>query len=121
MRDPAYLLDILQAAREIRELSNQLDRAKFARSKVEQFAVFHLFTVIGEAARRLSDTTKLAISDIPWQAMIGMRNHLVHGYDRIDIDLVWDTAIQDVPRLITRLEVIVSSDPSSEGTESKLE
>ncbi len=60
-RDPAYLLDMLQAARDIRERCRDIDAIQFAQDGTLQYAVYYLFTVIGEAARRLSATRVLTI------------------------------------------------------------
>ncbi|MCY4574040.1 MAG: DUF86 domain-containing protein [Gemmatimonadetes bacterium] len=47
---------------------------------------------------------------IPWREIVGMRNHLVHVYFDIDLRLVWDTVLNDLPDLITRLERLVPSE-----------
>ena len=44
---------------------------------------------------------------MPWPQIIGMRNRLVHGYDVIDFDLLWDTMTDDLPPLIAELERIL--------------
>ena len=47
---------------------------------------------------------------IPWQEIIGMRNRLIHGYDDIDFEILYQTITEDFPPLITQLEKLVSSD-----------
>ena len=42
--------------------------------------------------------------NVPWQAMTGMRNRMIHGYDDIDMDVVWDTAQDSIPRLLSMVE-----------------
>lgn len=108
---------MLTAAREIRGLCAGLDCAGFEQSRIHQVGRFHLFTVIGEAARRVSDATRAAHATLPWRDMIGMRNRLVHEYDQIDIDLTWDTIERDVPMLIVALEVILAKMDSDEAEE----
>jgi uncharacterized protein with HEPN domain len=63
--------------------------------------------IVGEAANRVSEATQRAHPDIPWSNIIGMRNRLVHGYDVIDYDLLWDTVTSDLPPLIAALQKIV--------------
>lgn len=63
--------------------------------------------IIGEAARRLSKETRLQLSEISWGQIIGMRNHLIHIYDDVDLAIVWDTIQNDCPPLIARLERVV--------------
>ena len=47
---------------------------------------------------------------IPWREIVGMRNRLVHAYFEIDLRLVWDTVLNDLPALISQLEPMVPSD-----------
>ena len=77
-RDDATLLDFLRAAR------------------LAQAAVLHELLVLGEAAKRLSAAFREEHPDVPWKAIAGMRDRLLHGYDDVDLDLVWKTV--DCPR-----------------------
>ncbi len=63
--------------------------------------------VIGEAAARVSQQTRDQNPQIPWSQIVGLRNRLVHGYDRIDLDLVWQIIIGDLPPLLTALVPLV--------------
>jgi uncharacterized protein with HEPN domain len=75
-----------------------------------RLAVTHLIQVIGEAAGRVSQPTRLAYPDIPWREITGMRNRIVHDYLNIDEDVVWQVSIADLPPLIALLEKIVPPD-----------
>ncbi|MBI3752870.1 MAG: DUF86 domain-containing protein [Deltaproteobacteria bacterium] len=66
--------------------------------------------IIGEAANKVATEVRDKYANIPWEDIIGMRHHLIHGYFDVDIDIVWDTATKDIPPLIAELEKIVSSD-----------
>ena len=72
-----------------------------------QLALTRLMEIIGEAANRVSSAKKEKIADIPWSQIIGMRNRLIHAYDIIDYDLLWDTIKSDLPRLIRSLKNII--------------
>lgn len=109
---------MLHAARDVSVRCQGIEHAQFAHDETLQYALYYLFTVIGEAARRLSPDTRDWYSDVPWLRMIGMRNRLVHEYDEIDVDLVWDAATRDVPRLIARLEAILASDQFGEDAQA---
>jgi uncharacterized protein with HEPN domain len=69
-----------------------------------QLALTRLVAIVGEAANRVPATTREVKPEIPWSQIIGMRNRLVHGYDVIDLDLLWDTVTSDLPPLITALQ-----------------
>jgi len=86
--DDAYLLDIVLAAREIRQLARTVDHADFEESRVHQLAFMKLLQDIGEAANRLTPATREAMSDVPWPEIIGLRNRLVHDYRGIDLELI---------------------------------
>ena len=106
-RDPAYLLDMLQVAREVQALSAGLTWEIFQQSKLHQYALVKLIEIIGEAARAVSQETKAAHPEIPWIAIIDMRNHLVHRYFRIDLPRVWDVVQNHLAPLIAQLEPLV--------------
>jgi uncharacterized protein with HEPN domain len=63
--------------------------------------------VIGEAASQISDETRSRAEDVPWRAMVGMRNRIVHAYFDIDADIVWKTAVEEVPGLLPRLRELL--------------
>jgi len=106
-RDAAYLLDILIAARRVREFSAGLSWEAFERSDLHQHAIMKSLEIIGEAARKVSQQTKEAHPEIPWNDMIGMRHRLVHEYFRIDTRKVWETVQNDIPALIAVIEPLV--------------
>jgi uncharacterized protein with HEPN domain len=109
-RDPAYLLDTLQAAREARALSAGLTWEAFQRSKLHQYGLVKVIENIGEAARAVSAETKGANPTIPWTEIMLMRNHLVHRYFRIDLPTVWDVLQNHLEPLIAQLERVVPPD-----------
>jgi len=87
-------------------LRDMLDHAGEA-VELLQLALTRLLEIIGEAAKRVSTNTKQINADIPWSQIIGMRNRLIHGYDIIDYDLLWDTVNFDLPPLILSLQKIL--------------
>ena len=72
-----------------------------------ELSVMRLLEVIGEAARRVSEPKRVAHPEIPWADVWGMRNALIHAYDRIDHGRVWRTIEADLPVLIRHLERIL--------------
>ena len=59
---------------------------------------------ISENAKRLTDEYKLSHSHIPWSALSGMRNHIVHDYGNVDLNIVYETLKNDMLELLTLLE-----------------
>jgi uncharacterized protein with HEPN domain len=103
-RDDATLLDILRAARLALEFRANLDRTAFLTDLKTQAAVLHELLVLGEAAKRFSAEFREEHPDVPWKAIAGMRDRLLHGYDDVDLELVWKTVDEDLPALVRRLE-----------------
>ena len=103
-RDEATLLDMLRAARLALQFRDRLNKVGFLGDLKTQAAVLHELLVLGEAAKRLSPERRSQNPDIPWRAIMGMRDRLVHGYDDVDLDLVWKTINDDLPTLIERLD-----------------
>lgn len=112
-RDNAYLLDILQAARLARSYVEGMTKPEFLANTQCQDAVIRRLEIIGEAARRLSDETRIALPELAWEAMVGMRNVLIHEYDDVDFSIVWDAIQGDLPPLIATLEKIVPPDETA--------
>ena len=62
---------------------------------------------IGELANRLSDEIKEANKDIPWRAIRGMRNLHAHDYENVDLEIVWNTLVEDIPLLRENMELLL--------------
>jgi uncharacterized protein with HEPN domain len=75
-------------------------------------AVLYEFLVIGEAVKRLSPEFRAGRPDVPWSQIAGMRDVLIHGYDRVNFDRVWSTIERALPDLLAAL---TSSVPKETG------
>jgi uncharacterized protein with HEPN domain len=107
LRDPEHLLDILNAAKLARKYIQKLSKEQFLEDSQCQDAVIRRLEVIGEASRRISAETRAQLSHLPWDAMIGMRNVMIHEYDDVDMAIVWATVKKDIPALIKLLETVL--------------
>jgi len=111
--EEAYFLDILIAAKEIKQFSAGLTREAFQESKLHQRAVTRSLEIIGEAASKISTATQNAHPEIPWHRIIGMRNRLIHEYFRIDLEKVWNVILNDLPKLMSSIEPLVPPEENS--------
>lgn len=114
-KDNAYLDDILQAAKAIQRFTARVSLQGFVSNEEKYEAVNRKFQIIGEAARRLSPEGRNALPEIPWKLITAMRNILVHDYDDVDLDVVWDTAQKNIPPLIERVEAYLAAHPPPES------
>lgn len=110
-RDEAAVLDILAAARAAIEFLGDLSVADLERDAKTQSAVLHQLRVIGEAAKRVSTEFREKHPGVPWRAMTGMRDKLVHEYDDVDLNEVRHTVVRDLPNLIAALERFAPRQP----------
>jgi uncharacterized protein with HEPN domain len=77
-----------------------------------QLAVARAVELVGEAASRVPTDTRDSFPTIPWPDIVGTRNRLIHGYDRVDLRIVWDTVQEDLPGLIETLKTGFPEKPS---------
>jgi uncharacterized protein with HEPN domain len=95
------------AAEKAVKLISSRSRKDFDEDEALGFAIIRLLEIIGEAARGTSPEIKKGNPHIPWQQMIGTRNHLIHGYFDIDYDIVWKIIQEELPKLIKDLKEII--------------
>lgn len=105
--DDAYLADILAEARRIGRFLDGVTREEFIADELRRYAVMYALTIVGEAARRVTQDRRDALPQLPWRGMTDMRSVLVHDYGGVDPAIVWDAATKRVPDLIPLLETIL--------------
>ena len=112
--DVVRLQHMLDHAREAVALIQEKNRSLLEDSRLLQLALVRLIEVVGEAAGRVSKEKQKELSNIPWAEIVGMRNRLIHGYDFLDLDILWQTVNEDLPLLIAELEKTVSPEDSQQ-------
>jgi len=105
--DTIRLQHMLDHAREAVNMVEGKDRSDLKIDRMLELALVRLIEIIGEAAAKVSPEGKEKFSDLPWPQIIAMRNRLIHGYDAIDLDILWDTIEDDLPLLISELEKVL--------------
>jgi uncharacterized protein with HEPN domain len=79
-------------------------RSDLDRDRMLNLALVRLLEIVGEAAARVSQPGREGLPNIPWPAIVGLRNRLIHGYDEVDFDILWDIIQVDLPPLIAELQ-----------------
>jgi uncharacterized protein with HEPN domain len=104
--DLVRMRHMLESAREAAALIIDKSRQDLDTERVLSLALVRLIEIVGEAASRVSQTTRHEFSDIPWAQIVSLRNRLIHGYDAVDMDVLWKILTDDLPLLVTQLEKI---------------
>jgi uncharacterized protein with HEPN domain len=107
--DMIRLRHMLDHAMEAVDLISGKAKPELQRNRVLELALIRLVEIVGEASTRVSSETQTKFPAIPWPQVIGMRNRLIHGYDSVDLDILWDTIEVDLPPLIVELEKILGA------------
>lgn len=96
-----HMIDAIQAALRFAE---GRERADLDLDEMLLFALVRAVEIVGEAAGRLSAEGRAQAPAVPWSAVTGMRNRLVHAYFDIDMDILWATVTQALPPLLKQLQ-----------------
>lgn len=114
LRVPDYLGHILKAIERIDRYTADMDEVAFLNSELVQDAVIRNIEIIGEASnniQRVAPAFAAQHDDIPWQVMYTMRNRVSHGYDKVDLEIVWKTIHRDLPELYQQVRELAENRP----------
>lgn len=101
--DADFLLDMLRFAESAVAIAENHGPDDLKTNREFSFALQHCFMIIGEAASHVSEKTRERLPTIPWPQIIGMRQWVVHRYDRVDDQVLWKTTFEDLPDLIEQI------------------
>lgn len=97
--DDAWVQDIMSAIADIRADTAGLDYAAFAARPTIVRSVLYSILIMGEAAKGITPAFKAAHPDVPWRAMAGIRDRIVHEYFRTSPRRIWDVVTSDIDQL----------------------
>lgn len=106
--DRVYLEQILESTAKIEQFVSGLDKDQFLKDQKTQSAVIMQLALIGELAKRVSDTTRSAI-DVPWKEIVGFRDRAIHDCYQIDLEVAWDTITLDLQPLAEALRKFLAA------------
>ena len=106
--DETRLRDMLDETRTVKQFVSGQTRSDLGTNRMLAYAVIRAVEVIGEAAARVSEETRLQYPHIMWKNIVGMRNRIVHNYNNVNLDIVWQVASQNLPELEQQLAIILN-------------
>lgn len=105
--DLITLHQMLDHIREAVAIASEISREQLDEDRIRFLALIRLVEVVGEAANRVSDTVKNRHPEIPWHEIIGTRNRLIHGYDAVDSNILWEIVCSDFPLLQEHIQKLL--------------
>lgn len=110
------LFDIADACRDIRDFTRDKTYGRYASDAMVRAAVERKFEIIGEALARIRRLDQSLLEAIPAHPrIIGFRNVIIHGYDVIDPELVWDAVRTHLPELQRAVENLLAESDTEQG------
>jgi uncharacterized protein with HEPN domain len=90
--------------REAVAMASGRSRGELETNRQLNLSLVRLLEIVGEAAGHVPLEERVRHPDIPWPEIVGLRNRLIHGYDPVDFDILWQIVSDDLPPLIAALE-----------------
>lgn len=106
--EPVALLHMRDALVLLAEYT-QDGRARFMKETRTQDAILRRLQILGEAAKRIPEEFRERHPQVPWREIAGFRDMVVHHYDRVDLDRVWEIVDREVPLLLATVRKLLAS------------
>lgn len=103
-RDLESLIDIKNAAQRIKKYADGISRSGLEENDEKLSAILYQITIIGEATKRISPEFRMLYPEMPWREMAGMRDVIVHEYDQLDFEVIWDVVSSRLDDLLNQIE-----------------
>jgi uncharacterized protein with HEPN domain len=106
--DRVRLRHMIEAAESAIEFVAGRQRSDLDTDRMLLFAVVRAIEIIGEAASRITEATRAGEPTVPWRAIVGMRNRLIHAYFSVNTQVVWQTVTTEIPVILPKLRELVT-------------
>ena len=104
-----YIVDMIEFAEKVLAYTKGVDQDTLVADPLRYDAVLRNLELIGEAATHIPGHVRAAHPDVPWRAIVGLRNRLAHGYLTVSDHVVWTTIQEAVPSLVPSLRKVLNA------------
>jgi len=101
---------MLDAGREVIEFTKDRTRDDLVSDRMLYYSIIRLFEILGEAANNITKDFQTKHPSIPWSDIIAMRHRLIHGYNDINMEIIWNTVKVDAPIIVVELESLLETE-----------
>ncbi|HSU24564.1 MAG TPA: DUF86 domain-containing protein [Pyrinomonadaceae bacterium] len=108
--DDLYLYDIEKCCEKIETYIGGINYDQFLENPMLQDALVRNIEIIGEAAKNLSEDFRTSTPEVVWRDIMRMRDTVVHHYFRLNLEVIWQTAADDIPKLLLQIKEIAKQD-----------
>ena len=109
-QDNQLLLDIIESIDFILNYIEGMKKNEFIKNELLRNALLYKLVVIGEATNKISVKLKKVYSDIPWRDIISFRNFIIHEYFGVNLDVIWNSIVDDLPVFRKEIEIIYKNE-----------
>jgi uncharacterized protein with HEPN domain len=109
LRDKQALMDIAIAIQQTLLYAQDINRGNLQENDEKQAAILYRLIVIGEATKRLSNEFREQYPMIPWRQMAGLRDVVIHDYDELDLDILWNVIHINLPDILPEIQAILDN------------
>ena len=108
-KDPlVFIGHIAESIEKIENFSKGLSKEDFFKDEMRQSAIVRQIEIIGEASKNITGSFRNKYPNVPWKAIIGTRDKLIHAYFKVDMDIVWDVVENELPKLKEQINSIMN-------------
>jgi uncharacterized protein with HEPN domain len=107
--DRVRVLHMRDACQAVARFVQNKARGDLNQDEMLRFALVRAVEIVGEAAAKVSEETRQLAPKIPWREAVGIRNRLIHAYFDVDLDVLWRTAVEDMPQLLESLDALLGA------------
>jgi uncharacterized protein with HEPN domain len=113
-----YLTDIADAIDAAQSFVVGMALEQFRADRRTIYAATHALEIVGEAAKRIPEPVRVRYPAVSWRLMAGMRDRLIHGYDTVDLDVLWKTITEDLTATRPLIAEVIRQEQADAGESS---